>query len=91
MPGLVLIATKCIRPQDAPEWAAWYPGYVDSLIGGPVTEATAWTLDDAGEPGRPGPGHTHVTMLEVQGDPAAAVAAIDALVRDRRTDLDAGR
>ena len=81
---MVLIATKCTASPHTADWLDWYPTFVTSLVGGPVAAASTWALDDPTPLGRPGPGHTHVTRLDLRGPLPAAIAELDARIRAHR-------
>lgn len=84
--GLVLVATKCAASDRHDEWLAWYcDEHVPALVDGAVTSASVWRLDGAPPPGGPGPGHSHVTRIDIDGDPRAGARALhERVARMRR-------
>ncbi len=81
----MFVATKCTTVDLAEEWSAWYTDdYLPALVGGAVVAATRWCLGGTPAPGGPGPGHSHVSRLDVEGDPAEAARAVRRGVAEMR-------
>jgi hypothetical protein len=89
--GLLILQAKCVRAADEPDWDAWEDHvHLPALCGGADAADGAWAatrfeLTARPEPGMPGIGFTHLTILELD-DPdvraqAARVLAIDGALR----------
>ena len=87
--GLVVVHAKCIRRDDEPEWDAWEDDAHVPAWCGPdgAWAATRFELTARPQPGMPGIGFTHVTILELDElratgrmHPAHATIAADAFV-----------
>jgi len=65
--GLVVVAAKCVRAADEPAWDAWEDDvHLPALCGpGGAWAGTRFELTSRPEPGMPGIGFTHVTVLEL--------------------------
>jgi hypothetical protein len=89
--GLLVVYAKCVRAADEPAWDAWEDDVHLPAIcsaGGPWA-ATRFELTTRPQPGMPGIGFTHVTILElddadVAAQAAHALAVDDALRADGR-------
>jgi hypothetical protein len=89
--GLLVVYAKCVRAGAEPEWDAWED---DVRLPAQCTADGAWAatrfeLTARPQPGMPGVGFTHVTVLELDdpdvGAQAARIVAVDdALRRDGR-------
>jgi hypothetical protein len=85
--GLVVVHAKCIRAADETEWDAWeddehLPALCGSTeAGGGAWAATRFELTVRPEPGMPGIGFTHVTILELD-DPDVEAQATRVLAVD---------
>ncbi len=75
--GLVVVHTKCVRAADEPEWDAWEDDVHLPALCGPrgAWAATRFELTVRPEPGMPGIGFTHVTVVELDGADVAAQGA----------------
>lgn len=81
--GLLVLYAKCVRATDEPEWDTWEDDvHVPAQCGSHgAWAATRFELTARPEPGMPGIGFTHVTILELDdidvGAHAARVLAVD--------------
>lgn len=85
--GLVVVHEKCVRAADEPGWDAWNDDvHLPALCGpGGAWAGTRFALTVRPEPGRPGLGFTHVTIIELD-DPdvraqAQRVLEVDEVLR----------
>lgn len=80
--GLVVTTSKCVRAAEEPEWDRWEDDeHLPTLCGpGGAWVATRFVLTTRPEPGMPGIGFTHVTILELDDAdvPAQAARVLDA-------------
>lgn len=85
--GLLVVHAKCVQPAAATEWNAWEDDvHLPASCGpGGAAAATRFELTGRPEPGMPGIGFTHVTILELDdpdvGAHAARILAVDASLR----------
>jgi hypothetical protein len=89
--ALLVVHAKCVRAPEEPEWDAWEDDVHLPAIcaNGGAWAATRFELTARPEPGMPGIGFTHVTIVELEGPDvethAARVLAVDdALRADQR-------
>jgi hypothetical protein len=81
--ALVVLHAKCVRAGEEPGWDAWADEVQLPALCGPDGgwAATRFELTAPPEPGRPGIGFTHVTIVELDGadldGQAARVLAVD--------------
>jgi hypothetical protein len=86
--ALLVVHAKCARVDEEPEWDAWEDDvHLPALCSHHgAWAATRFELTDRPEPGRPGIGFTHVTILELDGPDvgaqAARILAVDVELRD---------
>jgi len=79
--GLLVVHSKCVRAVEEPEWDEWEDAvHLPALCGGADAGDGAWAatrfeLTTRPEPGMPGLGFTHVTILELDDADVAAHAA----------------
>ena len=75
--GLLVVHAKCVRGAEEPEWDAWEDDvHLPAQCGpGGAWAATRFELTARPEPGMPGIGFTHVTILELDDDDVRAQAA----------------
>jgi hypothetical protein len=83
--GLLVVHSKCVRAVDEPEWDEWEDdvhlralcasGDAGNAGGRGAWAATRFELTARPEPGMPGIGFTHVTILELDDPDVAAQAA----------------
>ncbi len=85
--GLLVVHGKCVRAPEEPDWDAWEDDvHLPALCGPDAAWAgTRFELTARPQPGMPGIGFTHVTILELD-DPdvasqAARIRAIDEVLR----------
>src|SRR4051794_25552708 len=63
--GLLIIHEKCNKPAQEPEWVAWHRAvHEPDLLGTGATHVTFWQLSNKPQPGMPGLGFSHVTIVE---------------------------
>jgi hypothetical protein len=89
--GLLVVHSKCVRAAEENEWDAWEDDvHLPAQCGGRdrargAAAATRFELTARPEPGMPGIGFTHVTILELDdadvGAQAARVLAVDDALR----------
>jgi hypothetical protein len=85
--GLIVVHAKCTRAADEPEWDAGEDDvHLPALCGSSESGAGAWAatrfeLSARPEPGMPGIGFTHVTLLELD-DPDVEAHATHVLAVD---------
>jgi len=78
--GLLVVHSKCVRTADEPDWDAWedtvhLPALCGSADGADgAWAATRFVLTARPEPGMPGLGFTHVTILELDAPDVGAQA-----------------
>jgi hypothetical protein len=88
--GLLLVHAKCVRAAEEPEWDAWEDGVHLPALCRPsgAWAGTRFELTARPEPGMPGIGFTHVTILELDDEDVAAqarrVLAVDDELRATR-------
>jgi hypothetical protein len=72
----VIVHAKCTRADDEPDWDTWEDDvHLPALCGpGGAWAATRFELTARPQPGMPGIGFTHVTILELDGLEVAAQA-----------------
>jgi hypothetical protein len=86
--GLLVVHAKCVRVDEEPEWDAWADEVQLPALCGPggAWAATRFELTTRPEPGRPGVGFSHVTVLELDDPDVRAqtrrVLAVDDALRD---------
>ena len=75
--GLVVVHSKSVRGADEPEWDAWEDDVHLPALCGPdgAWAATRFELTARPEPGMPGIGFTHVTILELDDVDVSVQAA----------------
>jgi hypothetical protein len=75
--GLLVVHAKCVRAVEEPEWDAWEDDvHLPASCGADgAWAATRFELTARPEPGMPGIGFTHVTILELDDPDVAAQAA----------------
>jgi hypothetical protein len=75
--GLLVVHAKCVRAADEPAWNEWEDDVHVPAWCGPTGAwaATRFELTARPEPGMPGIGFTHVTILELDDTDVAAQAA----------------
>src|SRR4051812_8146742 len=83
MAGLLVAYAKCTRATDEPDWDAWEDDVHLPALCGPsgAWAATRFELTTRPEPGMPGIGFTHVTILELD-DPDVETQATRVLAAD---------
>ena len=72
--GLLIVYTKCNKPEYEAEWDEWYDTvHLPDLFayGDGPTVATRWRLSSKPVLGMPGPGFSHVTIYEFRGGDVA--------------------
>ena len=63
--ALVIIHEKCNKPAQEPEWLAWHREvHEPDLLAAGASHVTFWQLSRKPEPGMPGLGFSHVTLVE---------------------------
>jgi hypothetical protein len=75
--GLVVVHSKCVRATDEPDWDRWEDAVHLPALCGPdrASAGTRFELTARPEPGMPGIGFTHVTVLELDDADVAGQAA----------------
>jgi hypothetical protein len=75
--GLLVVHAKCVRAAEEPEWDAWEDDVHLPALCGPdaAWAATRFELTARPQPGMPGIGFTHVTIIELDDPDVAAQAA----------------
>jgi hypothetical protein len=75
--GLLVVYAKCVRADEEAAWDAWEDDvHVHALCGpGGARAATRFELTARPQPGMPGIGFTHVTIVELDDPDLAAQAA----------------
>jgi len=85
--GLLVVHAKCMRADEEPDWDAWEDDVHLPALCGPrgAWAATRFELTARPQPGMPGIGFTHVTILELDDLDVAAqaerVVAVDDALR----------
>jgi hypothetical protein len=75
--GLLVASSKCVRADEEPDWDRWEDDvHLPALCGpGGAWAATRFELTARPQPGMPGIGFTHVTVLELDDVDVAAQTA----------------
>src|SRR5688572_23734430 len=83
-PALLILHEKCNRPAAEAEWVQWHvEEHHDDLLETGASHVTFWQLARKPEPGMPGLGFSHVTIVEYERAPVPEVAPVFAGLRAR--------
>jgi hypothetical protein len=82
--ALLILHEKCNKPAAEPEWRSWHRDvHEPDLLATGARHVTAWQLARKPEPGMPGLGFSHVTIVEYAARAMPHVVATFADLRGR--------
>jgi hypothetical protein len=83
--SLLILHEKCNKPADESEWVQWHldTHEPDLVAATGASHVTFWQLAQKPQPGMPGLGFSHVTILEFDDEPTIDVAAVLGLLREK--------
>jgi len=84
--SLLILHEKCNKPSEEPDWVQWHldTHEADLVAATGAAHVTFWQLAQKPQPGMPGLGFSHVTILEFDDEPTIDVAGVLASLREKR-------